>query len=124
MSDDGNDQLVARARSFAVPPSLEAHGARLAFDTYAAERRALRLAAEDRHIDLTLRPGVPCVNPVFEIDSAPAGPLVVSRDGQPLEPDRFAWDGHTLWLRATLDAETRLRFDFMPPTPPRTPGAP
>jgi hypothetical protein len=118
MTGDGDARLRARARSFATPPSLEASGARLAFDTYVPERRALRVVAEGRRIGLTIRPGPPCVNPVFEIDAAPGGPLAVTLDGRPLDPARFAWDGHTLWLDATLEHESRLQLDF-PSAPPQ-----
>ena len=49
MSDDTDARLVEWAKSFATPPSLEAAGgAALAFDGYAPERRAIRLAADLR----------------------------------------------------------------------------
>ena len=122
MTGEDDARLVARANSFATPPSVEARGARLAFETYAPERRALRLVAEGRRIDIMLKPGPPCVNPVFELENAPAGPLAVSLAGQPLDAKRFAWDGRTLWLDATLDRPTELQLDFGPaprvsPTP-------
>ncbi len=39
---------------------------RLDFDGYAPERRAIRLAASDREVPITIKPETPWVNPVFE----------------------------------------------------------
>ncbi len=101
--------------SFATPPSLEVRGGRLAFEGYVPERRAIRLVAEGREIAITIRPAVPCINPVFEIDGAPGGELRVLQDGRPLPRSRYTWDGRTLWLDGSFTRPTELRATFGPP---------
>ena len=49
-----------------------------------------------------------CVNPVFELEAAPEGGLTILRDGHKLGADSYAWDGHVLWLNATIVAPTEL----------------
>ena len=73
MSDETDAQLRDRARSFATPPAIDVQGARLAFEGYRPERRAISLVAEGREVAITIKPVVPCVNPVFEIDRATEG---------------------------------------------------
>jgi hypothetical protein len=113
MSDAPDARLLAWARSFATPPSLELRGARISFDGYAPERRAMRLEATAREIQLTIKPGDPCVNPVFEIFRVPRGEVGVTLAGEPLEAKRYAWDGRTLWLDATIEKPTELRINFV-----------
>jgi hypothetical protein len=112
MSDDADARLVDRAKSFATPPSLDLRGARLGFEGYAPERRAIRVEATTRDVQLTIKPGAPCVNPVFEFTRAPRGEVHVTLAGQPLEAKRYAWDGRTLWLDATIETPTELRVTF------------
>ena len=113
MSDASDGLLLDRARSFATPPSLDGlQGARLAYDTYIPERRAIRLIAEAREVSFTIKPGPPCVNPVFEIDRAPQGQIQVNLGGKPIDRREFAWDGRTLWLDANIQRATVLRIAF------------
>src|SRR6266436_3779156 len=77
MTDDPHRRLVAWAKSFATPPALDPRGARLDFDGYVPERRAIRLVAEGREVAVTIKPGPPCVNPVFELAGAPEGEVRV-----------------------------------------------
>ncbi|MHB1559539.1 MAG: hypothetical protein ACYC61_18995 [Isosphaeraceae bacterium] len=113
MTAEPDDRLVARAKSFAAPPSLELKGARLGFGGSIPERRAIRLIAEAPEIAITIQasPGSPCVNPVFEIEglSNEVRPHVLLA-GRPLDPSRYAWDGRVLWIDATIAASTEVRL--------------
>ncbi|MFI5459838.1 MAG: hypothetical protein ACHRXM_30830, partial [Isosphaerales bacterium] len=109
MSDAADARLVDWAKSFATPPSLDLRGARLDFEGYAPERRAIRLEATARDVQISIKPGTPCVNPVFEFTGEPGGEVQVSLAGQPLEAKRYAWDGRTLWLDATIETPAELR---------------
>lgn len=122
MSDDPDDRLLERARSFATPPTLEnLRGARFEAEAYVPERRALRLAVEASDVSVTIRPGTPCVNPVFELTGAPRGAVTVSLEGRPLDAKHFAWDGRTLWLDATIADPTELRLGFAAASKPSAP---
>jgi hypothetical protein len=112
MSGESDARLVDRAKSFANPPALELRGARVGFDGYAPERRAIRLVAEGPEVTITIKPSSPCVNPVFEFEGAPAGGARVILAGRPRDSSRYAWDGHTLWLDATIAAPTELGVTF------------
>ena len=78
-------QLRDRAKSFATPPDLELRGARPDFAGYVIERRAMRLEATSRDVQITIKPTAPCVNPVFEFAHAPRGQIKVTLAGQPLD---------------------------------------
>ena len=82
MSGEPDARLVERAKSFANPPALELRGARVGFDGYVPERRAIQLVAEGPEVAITIKPAAPCVNPVFEIRRCPGrrGPR---RPGRP-----------------------------------------
>ncbi len=112
MSGESDARLVDRAKSFANPPALELRGARVGFDGYVPERRAIRLVVERPEVSITIKPSSPCVNPVFEFEGAPAGGARVVLAGRPLDPSRYAWDGRTLWLDATIAAPTELGVTF------------
>lgn len=112
MTDASDAELLDRAKSFATPPSLDLRGVRLDVEAYAPERRSIGLVAEGREIAVTIKPGPPCVNPVFEIAGAPAGAIHVALAGRPLDAGRFAWDGRTLWLDATVKEPTELQIRF------------
>ena len=112
MSDEPDRRVLDRARSFATPPSLAVRGAQIAFDAYAPERRALCLVAEGREVVVTIKSGAPCVNPVFVIAGAPPGPVRVTLADRPLDENRYAWDGHTLWLDATFSQPTEVHLTF------------
>ena len=115
MSDAADARLVDRAKSFATPPSLDLRGARLEFEGYAPERRAFRLEVLSNEVQITIKPGTPCVNPVFELARVPEGDAHITLAGRPLEAERHAWDGRTLWLDATIETPTELRVTFGTP---------
>ena len=48
------------------------------------------------------------MNPVFELEGASPEPLSVRIDGAMLDAERYAWDGHSLWLDATFETPTGL----------------
>jgi hypothetical protein len=116
VTDEPDSRLLDRARSFAAPPSVKIKGARLYFDAYAPERRAIRLADTEREISLTIEPSVTCVNPVFEWRTPQAGPIELALDGRTIERERYAWDGRVLWLNVTFTAPSTIgvRFDARP----------
>jgi hypothetical protein len=115
MSNASDTDLGAWARSFASPPSIEVTGGRLGFDSYASQRRVLRLHIEDKTVTIKVKPSTTVMNPVFELLEAPAGPLSVNRDGAAIAPDRLAWDGRTLWLDATIERPTEIVLEFNGP---------
>jgi hypothetical protein len=113
MSDDGDDGLLRWAQSFARPVSLgEIQGARLDAEPYVPERRALRLMVEDKTVTLMLKPAAACVNPVFELSDAPKTLAGVRLAGRLLDAKEYAWDGKTLWIKATIARAASLRLDF------------
>src|SRR4051812_4282110 len=114
MTDADDESLVRWAQSYARPPSLEPSGASLDLDAYVPERRALRLRVQAPSVTIKLRPEPVCVNPVFELEGAPKGNLTVVLDGRGLASDSFAWDGHVLWLDATMTGPTELKLRFGP----------
>ena len=112
MSDAADARLVDWAKSFATPPTLDLRGARLDFAGYAPERRAIRLEVLSNDVQITIKPGAPCVNPVFELANVPGGDAHIALAGRPLEAARYAWDGRTLWLDGTIETPTELRVTF------------
>ena len=92
-TDASDARLLEWARSFSAPPSLQLTGARLASESYAPERRAIRIVAEVHSIAMTLSPSGACVNPVFEIRNAPPRLTRIVINGSLLPPDKWAWDG-------------------------------
>ena len=112
MTDAPDARLLEWAHSFTTPPSLEVKGARYDIDSYVPERRATRLIVEDSSVQITVKPTVKCINPVFELIGAPGSLREVTLGGRALKPPEYAWDGKTLWLNANLDQVTRVRLDF------------
>ncbi|MGC8641032.1 MAG: hypothetical protein ACP5XB_14295 [Isosphaeraceae bacterium] len=112
MSAASDIELGKWAESFAFPPSMEVQGGKLDFNTYAPERRALRLSVQDKTVTIKLKPLPDVMNPVFELAGAPDGPLTVHLDGNNLSPAKYAWDGRTLWLNATIEKPTEIRLGF------------
>lgn len=112
MTDASDQSLLDWARSYAQPPALELQGARQDSDPYAADRRAHRLIVEKTAVDINIVPTGRCVNPVFELQQAPAALASVQLGDQTLDRSRYAWDGKTLWLDAVLEEPTRLRLAF------------
>jgi len=112
MTDASDNRLIEWAKSFSTPLSVGLSGARLDFNSYSPERRAIRLAVTDRVVQITTNPGPPCVNPVFEFDGAPPGGVSVSLRGHPIGEEHYAWDGRVLWLDTTIEAPTQLVVTF------------
>lgn len=112
MTDASDAQLLDRARSFTVPPSLEIKGGRLEIDSYVSERRAIRLVVDAAAVTVVLKPAVACLNPVFELRGAPGALLSVTFGGRSLKPGEYAWDGHTLWLDVNIAQPEQLQLKF------------
>ena len=113
MTDADDDALRCWAQSFALqPPALELTGARAEADLYAPERRALRLVVEKPTVTIALKPAGHCVNPVFELSSAPKTLKQVRVNGKRLDRARYAWDGKTLWLDVKLSQPAELQLEF------------
>ena len=119
MSDAPDERIRAIASSYAHPPSIHAQGARPRFDAYSLERRAIRLVAEGPDLTILVQFLGSSVNPVFEIDDAPAKAIRLELNDKPLPRERYAWDGRVLWIDVALEAESRLRIHFGDPA--RTP---
>ena len=113
MTEMPDARLLEWAHSFKNPPSLELKGARLEQDaSYVSERRAIRLTVEDPSVTITLKPTVRCINPVFELRSAPKVLRSVKIGDRGLSPKEFAWDGHVLWVNADIDTASALQLEF------------
>ena len=112
LSDADDARLLEWSRSFSTPPKVEAAGARLGSPSYSTERRATLLTVEKPIVSLMITPSTSCVHPVFELQNAPKTLAVVELNGRPLAATEFAWDGHVLWLNATLRSATTLRLKF------------
>jgi hypothetical protein len=108
MSDADDARLLQWAHSFSTPPSVEVQGARLDAEPYVP----IRLIVTEKTVMLALKPNVPCVNPVFELLDAPKTLRRVLLAGHLLNAKEYAWDGKTLWLRATMDRPVALRIEF------------
>ena len=119
MSSATDLELGMWATSFSFPPSLEVRGGRLDFDSYAPQRRALRLQVQNQTVTIKVKPRIECVNPVFELLGAPDGPLTITRDGARVGPDQYAWDGALFWLDATIEEPTELNLVFGRPAKAR-----
>ncbi len=112
MNDLSDARLLEWAHSFTRPPSLDLKGARLDFDGYISERRAIRLVVEDSSVLITIKPLAKCVNPVFELRGMTGDLAVVTLGRRALQPSEYAWDGRTLWLKADIENVEQLRLDF------------
>ena len=88
-SDASDGRLVDWAKSFAMPPSLDIRGARLQFSAYAAERRAIRFEVLSNEVEITIKPGTRCINPVFEFENASSAIANVTLAGG-ADADRYA----------------------------------
>ena len=115
MTGANDARLVDQARSFANPPSVDLRGARIDMTGYEPGRRAICLEITANDVRIDIKPGVRCVNPIFELKHAPGADLRVSLGGRPVEADRRAWDGRTLWLEAVIDTPIELHLEFGPP---------
>lgn len=108
-----DDEVLDLARSFAHPPSIEdVKGARLNVESYAETRRAVCMTVEKPEIEFQLTPRDVCVNPVFELANAPRELAQVSLGALAPGANDVAWDGSTLWIRATIQRPTQIRVKF------------
>lgn len=112
VTDESDDRLIARARSFTDPASLELQGARFDINSYVPERRAYRVIVEHQNVTITIKPALRCVNPAFELLGAPNKLVRLKLANRQLRPEEYAWDGGTLWLRAEIDERAELRLEF------------
>jgi len=104
-TDLSDEALRSWGKSFATPPAIDVTGAGLDFPSYSPERRALRLVAEQSEIMIKLKPTERTVNPIFEIDRAPARLATVTLNGNVLPADVYTWDGAVLWIKAMIGSE-------------------
>lgn len=112
-TDAPDGELIQWAHAYSQPPSLELKGARIAFPSYSAERRAMRIVAESSEISIYLKPVVHTMNPVFEIEGAAKRLNTVTIDGKALRQADYAWDGKTLWIKASItEAGARIALQF------------
>lgn len=112
MTDISDQKLIDWALSFSRPPSVKVSGARLEFNDYIPERRAIRIAVEQPVAIVTLVPVSRYINPVLELTTVPGKLTSLSLDDRPLSGNDYSWDGHTLWLNATIDKPSRLTLRF------------
>jgi hypothetical protein len=112
MTDVPDERLIDWAQSFSAPPAVDLQGARLQFESYARERRAMRISVEKPAAAITLTPAGRSVDPVFELTDVPGKLVSVSLDGRVLAANQYAWDGHTLWIDATFDKPARFNLRF------------
>jgi len=112
MTDEPDDKLIARARSFSEPASLDVEGAELGTDSYALDRRAYQLTVTNDKVAVTIKPTAQCVNPVFEFHGAPGTLATITSGDRYLSEAEYAWDGQTLWLNVDIGDPTRLRLEF------------
>ena len=111
-NDDPDERLLEWAGSFSKPPSVEIRGGQLDSQSYSPERRAMRVVVQDKTVQLTLKPGGRCVNPVFELLKAQPTLTAVHLGDRLLLPAEYAWDGRVLWVKATLSDTTVVRLEF------------
>lgn len=112
MSGASDESLLQRAKSYAKMPSLELDGAKRDSDMYVPERRSLCLVVEKKTVRIKITPDSWCVNPVFELKNAPKQLKEVKLEGKALPADKYAWDGHTLWVNARMDEPETLELQF------------
>jgi len=112
MTDAADERVLQWAHSFMSPPGVEIQGARLDFESYVPARRAICLLVDAPNVIVTLKPTVPCVDPVFELRGQRGDLVSVTLGGRRLEPNEYAWDGHALWLDANISQAEELRMEF------------
>ena len=112
MTNSSDARLLEWAQSFMTPPTLEIKGARIELESTVLERRSIRLVVLDSTVQITVKPTVKCVNPVFELVGAPPALRSVTLGGRALKASEFAWDGKTLWLNTTIDQTETIQLEF------------
>jgi len=113
MTDIPDARLLEWGRSYAYPPAITIDGGTLRWNAYNRTRRAIRLTADDSDILIHIKPGPITVNPVFEILSEKKKLASITLDGKLLPPDCYAWDGKTLWIKATFSEPKELQLKFV-----------
>ena len=61
---------------------------------------------------LKLTPSGWCVNPVFELHNALPKLKAATLDGRTLDPGRYAWDGHKLWIDLKFERPVTIGLEF------------
>ncbi len=112
MTDAADARLLEWAHSFMTPPALEVRGARIELESTVPERRAIRLVVLEPLVEITVKPTVKCVNPVFELAGAPGQLRSVALSGRVLNAKEYAWDGKTLWLSVDIDRPEKIQLGF------------
>jgi hypothetical protein len=107
-----NEELIEWAQTFSGPPSVELQGAALDVDSYAPERRAIRIRVLQRAATITLKPTAQYRDPVFELTTVPGKLISVTVGDHAMTKSDYAWDGHTLWLQTLVDKPTRIALRF------------
>ena len=112
MTDTSDARLLEWAHSFMTPPALELKGARIELESAVLERRSIRLTVLGPAVQITVKPTVKCVNPVFELEGAPRVLRSVTLGGRAMKMNEYAWDGKTLWLNTTIDQPETVQLEF------------
>lgn len=112
MTGADDSRLLEWARSLMTLPELKLQGARLAFESYAPERRAVRLVVEDATAAIAIQPKARWINPVFELIGAPKNLDSVAIGDRSLPREDYAWDGETLWLNGDIDSPEAIEINF------------
>jgi len=112
MTNSSDARLLEWAQSFMTPPTLEIKGARIELESTVLERRSIRLVVLDSTVQITVKPAVKCVNPVFELVGAPPALRCVTLGGRVLKSNEYAWDGKTLWLNTTIEQTEMIQLEF------------
>jgi hypothetical protein len=113
MTDDSDERLLRRARSYAQPPDVSVKGG--SYEGWKADRRAHRIAVSESTLTIRIEPRSLCVNPVFELANASADLSAVTLGRRRLDQDDYVWDGQTLWLSVDIARPTTLEVAFGSP---------
>lgn len=111
MSDALDEELLARARSYASPPKLTVEGG--SFEGHAPERRASRIVVTENVMMIAFDAEYAWVAPVLELLDAPERLLRLRVDDVDLKEDEYCWDGSVLWVNRTFPRAGSLRVDFV-----------
>lgn len=110
MSEASDEELLARARSYAAPPSLTVWGG--TFEGHFPERRASRIRVEENEVAIDIDSAEDWINPVLELPGAPARLQSISSNTGPLNSGEYRWDGSVLWIKGTLSKSGSLGLMF------------
>lgn len=111
-TNTSDEELIEWAKTFSGPPSIKLQGAILDFESYAPERRAIRIRVTQPTATITLEPVTSYMNPVLEMTSVPGKLASVSVGEHSLAKSDYAWDGHILWLNVKIDKPARFTLHF------------